>query len=258
MKAATQSPAQDPRHRAMRGLTERDERIARYLRLTGTWDEAEEQLELAAAFREVARQDGVVVDDEALQAGVDLFREDLGLDSVDATLQWLAQTGLALEDVETEVEARLLEDALCAFLDRCHVDDEFRKVRIRFDSVLLRVFVVNDPALGHALVTQQREACDAFHVRGALERCLEQRMEWGWFFREELPERAAARIFKSLPGTLVGPIEIGEDRHAVYGIEAFRQAVLDADIERQIRKELVVERARSIMNPDDPGRFILK
>ena len=153
---------------------------------------------------------------------------------------------------------RLLEDALCDSLDQRQVEAEFRKVRIRFDLVLLRVFVVDDPAAGLALATQLRGARDAVAHPDVLEHCVGQRMEWGWYFREELPERAAAQVFKSLPGAVVGPLEIGEGGYAVYGVEAFRPAVLDADVERQIRKELVAERARTLMNPDDPGRFILK
>ena len=260
MKVAFQSRGRSPRDQPgeTRSLIKRDDRIARYLKLTGAWEEAKTQLELHDALRSAARHDGVVVEVEALQEGVDIFRVDLGLGSVDATLNWLAQTGLALEDVEAEVEARILEDALCDRLDRRDVEGEFQKSRIRFDSVLLRVFVLDDPASGRVLATQLHDARDAVHGHRVLERCVGRRMEWGWFFREELPERAAAPIFKALPGEVLGPMEIGEGRHAIYGVEAFRQAVLDADVERQIRMELVAEKARIIMNPDDPGRFVLK
>ena len=239
-------------------VPERGDRIARHIRLSGAWEEADAQLETDDAVRRLARAEGVTVDDDALQRGVDQFREDLGLVSVDATLDWLAQSELTLEDVEAEVEVRLLEDALCDSLDRRAVEDEFRRVRIRFDLVLLRVFVVDDPAAGAALAMQLRGARDAVVYPDVLEHCAGQRMEWGWYFRDELPERAAAQVFKSLPGTVVGPLEIGEGSHAVYSVEAYRRAVLDADVERQIRMELVVERAKAFMNPDDPGRFILK
>ncbi len=260
MKAALQARERAPRERPgePRSAARSGDRVVRHLKLNGAWEDAEAQLELDDAVRLVARAQGVTVDRDALQHGVDAFREELGLASVDATLKWLAQTELTLEDIEAEVEVRLLEDALCDSLERREVEDEFRRVRVRFDLVLLRVFVVADLAAGMALAMQLRDARDAATRPGVLEHCAGQRMEWGWFFREELPERAAAQVFKSLPGAVVGPLEIGEACHAVYCVDAFRQAVLDPDVERQIRKELVAERARNLMNPNDPGRFVLK
>ena len=260
MKVAFQSRARALRVRAvkMRSSSEGDERIVRYLKLSGAWEDAEAQLKLDDVLRGAARRDGVNVEDEVLQEGVDLFREDLGLGTVDATQKWLAQTGLTLEDVEDEVEARIVAGALCDRLSRREVEDAFQANRIRFDSVLLRIFVIDNPVSARALATQLREARDADHGHAVLERCVGRRMEWGWFHREELPERAATQIFKAMPGVLLGPMEIREGRHAVYGVEAFRQAVLDSDVEQQICRELVAERARIIMNPDDPGAFVLK
>ncbi len=260
MKVAREARERAPRERPgePRSAARSGDRVVRHLKLNGAWEEADAQLELDDAVRLVARAQGLGVDHEALQQGVDQFREESGLASIDATLKWLEQTKLTLEDIEAEVEVRLLEDALCDSLDRRQVEEEFRKVRIRFDLVLLRVFVVDGTASGMALATQLRSARDAVARPDVLERCVGQRMEWGWYFREELPERAAAQVFKSLPGAVVGPLEIGEASHAVYCVDAFRRAMLDADVERQIRKELVAERARNLMQPDDPGRFVLK
>lgn len=235
-----------------------NERIVRHLQLTGAWEQARAQLEFDDAVRAAARQDGVIVEIEALQAGVDRFREQLGLDSVDATLGWLAQARITLEDVETEVEARILEDTLCDRLHQREMEEAFRKQRIRFDAVRLCVFSVGDAATAGALASQWRDTRGPGHDLGALGYDLGARMEWGWFWREELPERAAMRIFKALPGALVGPLQVDDGRHAVYGVEAFRAATLDADIEWQLRRELMVDRIRLTLQPHDPGRLILK
>ncbi|MEO8346894.1 MAG: hypothetical protein ABI607_14480 [Betaproteobacteria bacterium] len=233
-------------------------RVERVLRLRGSWEDAAAQIEHHDAIRYLAQHDGVTVADAVLQQAVDALRAYLGLTDVRDTLTWLAEAGLSLEDVETELEAQILEDVLCGRLSSREIEDGFQKVRIRFDLVLLRVFVVDDPESGRALATRLRDAQDSRRGHELLERCVGQRMEWGWYFREELPERAATQIFKARPGAVVGPIEIGECRHALYGIEAFRPATLDAEIEGRLRKEMVAESAREIMNPDDPGRYVLK
>ena len=246
MKAALQSGAQAPAEPI-------DASVERHLRVSGAWEDAKAQLEHDDRLRTLARHEGVTVDDETLQAGMDRFREDLGLASVDATMRWLSASGLTLEDVEAEVEARIVEATLCDRLDRREVEEAFRKTRIRFDSVRLRVFVAGDAASARALKARAT-AQDA----DALELCADRRIEWGWYLRETLPERAAAQIFKALPGALVGPIEIGEGRHAVYCVEAFRAAVLDADVEDRVRRELVAEKSLALQEPDDPRRFVLK
>ncbi len=230
-----------------------DPRVARHLRLSGAWEDAKAQIERDDALLDLARHEGVTVDDETLQAGVDKFREDLGLGNVDATMSWLARTGVTLEEVEAEVEARIVESTLCDRLDPREVEEEFQTVRIRFDAVLLRVFIASDAASARALVVRAAEQ-DA----DALDLCAARRMEWGWFLREELPEGAAAQIFKALPGAIVGPLEIDDGRHAVYCVEAFRAATLDGEIEDQLRRELVAEKSRSLQQPNDPRRFVLK
>lgn len=242
---------------ARRAQTQRN-RVERVLRLTGAWEEAAAQIEHHDAIRHVARHDGVTVANEALQQAVEALRADLGLTNVSDSLTWLAEAGLSLEDVEAELEAQVLEDILCDRLSLREIEDGFQRVRIRFDLVLLRVFVVADPESGQALATRLRDAHDSRHSQDFLEHCVGQRMEWGWYFREELPERAATQVFRALPGAVIGPIEIGEGRHALYGVEAFRPASLDAEIEARIRKEMVTERALEIMNPDDASRFVLK
>ncbi len=242
---------------ARRAHTRRN-RVERVLRLMGAWDEAAAQIEHHDAIRHAARHDGVTVANATLQQAVEAFRADLGLTNVSDTLTWLAEAGLSLEDVEAELDAHVLEDILCDRLSLREIEDGFQKVRIRFDLVLLRVFVVADQESGQGLATRLRDAHDSPHRQELLEYCVGQRMEWGWYFREELPERAATQVFKALPGAVIGPIEIGEGRHALYGIEAFRPASLDAEIEARIRKEMVTERAREIMNPDDASRFVLK
>lgn len=233
-------------------------RVERFLRLTGAWEEAATEVEYLDAVCALAQQDGVTVTDEELQETVDALREELGLSSVSDTLTWLAEAGLDLEDMEREAEARVLEDKLCDQLDPREVEDEFQNQRIRFDSVRLRVFVVDDQASGRMLVRQLQDAHGVFASDDALERCTERRVEWGWYFREELPEQAAAHIFRAMPGEVIGPIQVGEGKHALYYVEEFGPAILEADVERQIRKEMVAARTRMLLNPDDPHRFVLK
>jgi hypothetical protein len=233
-------------------------RVERFLRLTEAWQEAAAQIEYQDAVCTAARQDGVTVTNKELQDAVDALREERGLTEVSDTLTWLAAAGLDMEDIENEAELRVLEDKLCDRLDEREVEDEFQSQRIRFDSVRLRVIVAEDEATARMLVRQLQDARDTFFGADALEHCTGRRMEWGWFFREELPEQAAAPIFRALPGSVVGPIQVGEGTYALYHVEAFGPAILKTDIERQLRKEMVTERTRRILNPDDPHRFILK
>ena len=233
-------------------------RIERFLRLTGAWEEAARAVEYLDAVGAVAQQDGVTVTDEELQEAVDNLRDELGLSNVSDTLSWLTEAGLELEDMEREAELRVLEDKLCDRLDPRDVEDEFQNQRIRFDSVRLRVFVVGDQTSGRTLVRQLQDARDLFDNDDALKRCADWRMEWGWYLREELPEQAAAHIFRAMPGDVIGPLQVAEGRYGVYCVDALRPAILEADIERQIRKEMVAARTRMVLKPDDPLRFVLK
>ena len=233
--------------------------IERFLRLSGAWDDAATQVEYLDAVGALARQDGFAVTDDELQAAMDALRDELGLPDASDTLKWLADAGLELEEMEQEAELRLLEEKLCDRLDPHDVEAEFQNQRIRFDSVRLRAFVVEDQASGLTLLRRLREAGDAIvNDDETLECCAGRRMEWGWYFREELPEQAAARIFRAMPGDRVGPLQVGEGRYAVYCVEAVRPAMLDADVKRQIRREMVAARTRMFLNPDDPRRFVLK
>jgi len=232
-------------------------RVERHLRMTGAWDAASTEAVYLDAVASVARQDGVVVTDDELQEAVDALREDLGLASASDTVAWLAAAGLELDDMEREAELRVLEARLCDGVAHRDVEAEFQNQRVRFDSVRLRVFLMNDQPSAAALARRLQDADEAEALDAALERCAGQRMTWGWFLRDELPEEAASHIFRALPGDVVGPLQVEEGWHAVYDVEALRPAVLDADADLELRLELVAARIRLVLNPDDPRRFVL-
>lgn len=220
-------------------------RVERFLRLTGAWTEASIAREHRDAMLALARHNGVTVSGEELQNAVDLVREELGRLTTSEAEGWLADTGLELKDFEREVEADMLEDKLCDTLDRLAVEEEFQRQRIRFDSVRLRAVVVADVRHGGTLAERAKERGDLFDA--ASHGCsVGYRLESGWFTREELPEQAIGAVFRARPGDIVGPVQLGEDRYAVYCIDEIRPAVLDQHVERQIRTAMIAAKARML------------
>jgi hypothetical protein len=139
----------------------------------------------------------------------------------------------------------VLEGKLCDTLDPFAVEEEFQRQRLRFDSVRLRAVVVADVLHGDTLADRAKERGDLFDA--ASHGCsVGYRLESGWFTREELPEQATAAVFRATPGDIVGPVQLGPDRYAVYCIDEIRPAVLDQHVERQIRTAMVAAKARML------------
>jgi hypothetical protein len=106
---------------------------------------------------EQARQAGLTVSQEELQAEADDFRRRHGLNSTADTRAWLAARGLSADEFEAQIEETALAGKLRNHLTAAHVEGYFAAHAAEFDLLRLTLVVVERDDLARELASQVRD-----------------------------------------------------------------------------------------------------
>lgn len=181
-----------------------------------------------------ARQAGLSVTAEDLQAAADAFRRTHGLHTATATRAWLDQQGVTQVDFETGLEQRLLAARLKHHLTAAQADESFAARRMDFEKLQVAQVLVGRDDLARELASQvQDEGGDLEEVARAHGLPVARHL----LFRKDLGGPLAEPLASAGTGELVGPVAAPQG-FALVVVEERLPAELDGATRQALEDEL--------------------
>ena len=195
-------------------------------------------------IEQLARREGVSVDEDVVQKAVDDWRYRNHLESVDDTEAWLASRGVTLEDVAEQLECGLLEDGLARRVTEGRVDRYFAEHRLDFDEAEVYRILASDRDVAAEIRDQVADEGEDFYLLARLYSEDDDSRPAGGYVgrlrRRDLPKGVAPLVFAGNPGDTVGPLKV-PDGHALYLVREVYRAALDDTVREEIQKRLFSE-----------------
>ena len=177
--------------------------LLRWLQTQGRLGPLVREALAAQLVQDEARQAGLSVTDEELQAAADGYRRWNGLHPASETRAWLAARGLSVDDFEAGLDHDLLAAKLRQHLTTPEVEGHFAGHQADFDRLRLALVLVPRDDLARELASQVREEGRALDDV-AREQGLP--VERGEQLRQELAGPLGAALGPAEVGQLVGPV----------------------------------------------------
>lgn len=187
-----------------------------------------------------ARQVGLSVSVEELQAAVDAFRRRHGLTSAEQTHAWLSARRLSVNDFEDTLERDLLIEKLKNHLTRDRSAGHFEAHQADYARARLRLILVGREDLARELSHQIRDEGSDFAGLArahSLHPSREAGGQVGTFFRRQMAPALAEAVFAARAGDVVGPLASAQGFQLVL-VEELLPAQLNPELASLIRQEL--------------------
>lgn len=186
-----------------------------------------------------AKTFGIEITDADLQQEADVLRRSFGLMSRAETLGWLNRTGRTVETFEAGLEASILRRRL---MERVATPEkvEARFEREKHDLASIALAQIELPDIGTAEGLRERlNAGKADFAEAAAEHSLDRVTApgggfLGWRTRGSLPPPLAEILFDAASGTVLGPIQMGQQVF-LYKVIEIRLAELDESTRRRMQ-----------------------
>lgn len=216
--------------------------LMRFLKLRQGLNEVIKSALVEECLLQAAEAAGIQVDPGELQSMADRTRHRFGLQTTEATHQWLGIQGLSVDDFEQSLRRKLL----AAKFQDCLVAEQGERVFAagseQFARARLRRIVVASGDLARELAAQVREdgkdfgeLVDNFSL-DVVSRTIGG--DLGLVLRCQLPPETGRQVFSAQAGDVVGPIE--EDGFFyLYSVAEFYPPTFDDMTRRMIGRELL-------------------
>lgn len=218
-----------------------DAAIAAYLRRSYKIAEIAALAEREALILSTCEQLGISVSEQELQAAGDAFRLEHNLLGAAATIAWLKQQRITVEDWSQGIRIRLLEQKLKEYLFSETVDSHYLNNRDRYKRVALSQIFVFDRTQAEEIVRMLREEKASFCVLASEYSKSKHSQENGGFagvqFLTELMPEIAAAIAKAKEGEIIGPIQTKRGYHIIR-VEKWFPIVLDESVNQRMMETL--------------------
>jgi parvulin-like peptidyl-prolyl isomerase len=191
-------------------------------------------IEKAAAEHELE------VTPEEIQAEGDRLRREKHLEKAAATIAWLADLMISIEDLEAGIRDRLLAQKLAQHLFSRDVEKVFVQNKLEFDRIILYQ-LISQSELAQELYyqIQEREISffDAAHIYDIDEHRRQLCGCEGTLYRGNLTPDIAAAVFSAKPGEVIRPIKSDRGYH-LFVVEKFIPAELTPERSSEILHNL--------------------
>ena len=190
-------------------------------------------------IEKAAKERGITVSPEEIQAEGDRLRMEKKLYKVSDTMAWFAEQMITVEDLEAGIGDRLLSQKLAEHLFKQEVEKFFAQNRINFEEVLLYQIIISEPRLAQEIYYQIKEQeisfYDAAHCYDIDEKRRQVCGYEGKICRWSLKPEIAAAVFSAKPGIVISPIKTAQGCHILM-------------VEKFIQAELTQQRYQEILN----------
>lgn len=191
-------------------------------------------------IEEYAAEKNISASDEELQQAFDNFRKSQGLYAAKDTELWMAERGISLDEMEKELEIKILAEKIRDSIPKEAVQKYFAENKSNMDAAELYIMTVKEQEVAMELLAQLKEEEADFMVL-AREYSIDEKAKQGGYIgmvrRPELRADIASAVFGAEPGDVAGPFE-GDDGYSLIMVNALYPAGLDENNEKEIRNIL--------------------
>jgi len=181
------------------------------------------------------------VTESEIQAEADRLRRERHLEHAEATLVWLADELMTVEDWEAGIYNRLLAQKLSERLFSDDIEHFFIQHRLDFERISLYKISVPYQQLAQELFYQIEESEISFYEAAHLYDIDEKRRFQcgyeGQVYRWSLPPETAAIVFGARLGNVLGPIKV-EANYELLMAEGFTAAELTPQTRQEILDQM--------------------
>lgn len=221
------------------------EEIVKSLALTGQLEAVCADLAKRKEVVKKANHLGIEATTDDIQQLSDSFRAVQGLHSATETMSFLDKNGLTVDDFEQFCEEAVLANILIEHLaDERAIAEYFVNHRSEFDLARVSVIMVASENMANEVVMQVTEDGEDFHQLARECSMDEQTKHAGGYVgavsRSMLPPEAAAKVFNTHTGDLVGPFE-NEGMFQLLLVKDVRRAELDDETKEAIKERIFNE-----------------
>ena len=193
---------------------------------------------------QAARERGVTVTPEEIQAEADRIRLERRLEKAADTLAWLAEEMISPDDWEAGICDRLLAKKLADAMFAKDVEKTFAQNKLDYEQILLYQIVVPYEKLAYELFYQIEEEEISFYEAAHLYDIDERRRNLcgceGKIYRWGLKPEIAAAVFSAQPGDVIPPLKTDSGYH-LFLVEEFIPAQLTPEISKQLIDKMFKE-----------------
>lgn len=213
--------------------------VLRSTQMRGSFDAIHNYLTrvLIAAYAEEQR---ILASPEDIQEVVTRWREANSLYQASEVTAWLEERSLSMADLAEFARIEVLKERVRNHVSAGKVERYFAEHRSRFEEAALSQIIVNERGLARELKFKLLEGEAFFGLARTFSTEESSRLGGGYIGRKrrtQLPLAITSQVFRSSPGTIVGPLEIDKKFYVVQ-VEAFYPAELNADTRVQIEQIL--------------------
>lgn len=202
-----------------------------------------------AALIQVSIQAGIEISAEELQAAVDDFRIQAGLDSADETRRWLKANRMDESGLADACRLRVIRDKLLSAIDDAEVAAVYHDHAEEFETATLYSMTLATRKEAEKMADRLRDGAVNFHL-AAMEHSIDEQTRPGGGYlgdlsRADLPEIIAVSVFSVDPGDIVGPLKTGP-AYEIFLVERFHKLALE-EVEPVIRLEILSEQMEALL-----------
>ena len=196
-------------------------------------------------LRQHAAKVGISNTDAELQLAVDEIRYSRGLESADATRQWLKENNLSVLSLQSAIDLMLLRNKLRGAIPEAEVQAHYADHKLEYETVDLYSIRVDSQSKAAELHSQITDEGANFHVL-AMEHSQDDDSRHlggyvGRLSRSGMAAEVAAAVFSSRPPDLIGPVktEKGWNLFRVTKIHKPTAAEMDGVIRLDLMQQLI-------------------
>jgi parvulin-like peptidyl-prolyl isomerase len=208
-----------------------------------------------AVLRQYAAKTGISNTDAELQLAVDEVRYSRGLESADATRQWLRENQMTVVSLQSAVDLMLLRNKVRGAIPEAEVQAHYAEHKLEYEAVDLYSIRVDSQSKAAELQSQITDEGANFHVL-AMEHSQDEETRHlggyaGKLTRGAMAAEVEAAVFATRPPDLIGPIktEKGWNLFKVTKIHkpgaAEMESLIRLDLMQQLIDRLIGEAAIS-------------
>ncbi|TDF94701.1 peptidylprolyl isomerase [Paenibacillus piri] len=213
--------------------------VLRSAQMQGSFGAIHDYLTIAliAAYAEEHR---ILASQAEIQEAVTDWRVANSLYQASEVKDWMEERSLSMADLAEFARIEVLKERVRNHVAAGKVERYFAEHRSRFEEVALSQIVVNERGLARELKFKLMEGEEFFLLARTFSTEESSKFGGGYIgrkMRAQLPLAITTQAFRSVPGTIVGPLEI-DKKFYVVKIEEVNPAELNADTRARIEQIL--------------------
>lgn len=233
------------------GVTVELDKILGFLKKNSQLKEVHLRILSQTIINKAARERGLIVTPEEIQAEANRQRYEKRLEKASDTLAWLNEQMMTAEDWEAGICDRILTNKLADFLFGKEVEKFFAQNRLNFDEVILYQIIVSNDKLAQELFYEIEDGEISFYDAARLYDIDSKRRHQcgfeGKLSRWNLKPDIGAAVFGAQPGEVIRPIKTGLGYH-LFMVAEFVRAELTPQRYQEIRDRMFQEWLDSEIN----------